>query len=366
MSSVLRLGWVATWVWARVVERGDSMGVGGWGSLAVEGRHQAFNSSIVTPLSALFVPPRSLHSPLASCSCFVTVPAARCAFFHEVSNASLATLVATLTPLVFVPGQLICTENQPLERVYFINRGQVQLLHSVGEDGDKLVRVVHPNENIGIDDFAHSVSSAHRLVSLTARARTYCDVMSLAVADLDAALQYDATERLRVQKALADQEAALRAAAVAQGSDKKDKPAVSASTARFKRVSAMVMATSSLSKGAKATAAAAAASNATSPAAASPAAAAANAAANAASNMSRNATANAPAGDSACGQASVSFTDVSPPSPSSTKPTAVALTQASAGGLEDVQSFGEGGGDRSGDCDGGGGVVSTAEGRAPA
>ena len=48
--------------------------------------------------------------------------AARCAFFRDVSNASLVTLISDLKPLVFVPGQTIVVEGHTLTAVYFINK----------------------------------------------------------------------------------------------------------------------------------------------------------------------------------------------------------------------------------------------------
>ena len=119
---------------------------------------------------------------------------AKCSFFHEVSNASLAALVSTLSPLVFVPGQLMCSEGQRLRMIYFINRGKVQLLRGAGSENEVLVRVLSDNDNLGLDDFS---SSTERRVRLTARSLTYCDVMSLSTEELSAALEYDASERLK-------------------------------------------------------------------------------------------------------------------------------------------------------------------------
>ena len=119
---------------------------------------------------------------------------AKCPVFREVSNASLAALVSTLTPLVFVPGQILCTEGQRLRTIYFINRGKVQLLRGAGSEAEVLVRTLSDSDNVGLDDFANS---PERQVRHSARALTYCDVMSLSATGLTAALEYDAQERVR-------------------------------------------------------------------------------------------------------------------------------------------------------------------------
>lgn len=109
----------------------------------------------------------------------------KCVFFQGVSDASLAALVSTLSPLVFVPGQLMCSEGQLLRTIYFINRGKVQLVKGAGGEAEMVVRMLGENDNLGLEDFA---SSADRLVQLTARSLSYCDVMSLSTEELAAAL----------------------------------------------------------------------------------------------------------------------------------------------------------------------------------
>jgi CRP-like cAMP-binding protein len=117
-------------------------------------------------------------------------------------NTSLATLVSSLAPHIFVPGQSICTEGQLLHRVYFVHRGKVELLHQRSEyiaavAGERVFRI--EQDNIGIDDFLDS-DAMQRRVSRTARALTYCDVMSLLVRELDEALQQDALERIHAER----------------------------------------------------------------------------------------------------------------------------------------------------------------------
>mmetsp|Transcript_53572 Transcript_53572/g.138494 ORF Transcript_53572/g.138494 Transcript_53572/m.138494 type:complete len:329 (-) Transcript_53572:291-1277(-) len=154
----------------------------------------------------------------------------RSVVFHEMSDASLASLVQSLSPLVFVPGQIICTEGTPLLRIYFLNRGHVQLVRRASSETEKVIRVVTESESIGMDDF----TSSDRRIALTARALSYCDVMSLMLRDLDAALQYDAVERMR-----AAAEAESERAGEAPSTSKRSDP-----NARFKRAGALMMAAS--------------------------------------------------------------------------------------------------------------------------
>ena len=49
--------------------------------------------------------------------------ASRCSFFHHVSNSSLLKAISSLSPLVFVPAQVIVKQGLPLANIYFINRG---------------------------------------------------------------------------------------------------------------------------------------------------------------------------------------------------------------------------------------------------
>ena len=133
---------------------------------------------------------------------------AKCHFFNSVSDASLAALINALSPSVFVPGQIIVTEGQPLRHIYFINRGRIQLLRDASSDNETVVRVLVENDNLGLDDFAP------RLVSHTARALGYCDVMSLSTEELATTLEHDSA--IRVKKAQAAAAAGPPAASPAE------------------------------------------------------------------------------------------------------------------------------------------------------
>jgi hypothetical protein len=119
----------------------------------------------------------------------------KCAFFREVSNACMVTLMSSLIPRVFVPGQLICFEGHSLTEVYFINRGHVQLLERTINLG-----IVRDNDNFGLDDFMVScLSGKPPVVRLTAKAITYCDVSYLTVETLNEALARDETFQVRIR-----------------------------------------------------------------------------------------------------------------------------------------------------------------------
>ena len=73
-----------------------------------------------------------------------------------------------------------------------------------GDKAPRVVRVCGEYESIGLEDFATSNGSDRRVLA-TARARTYCDVMSLPTSQLVKAIEFDAKEQLRkMREAVAD------------------------------------------------------------------------------------------------------------------------------------------------------------------
>jgi len=121
--------------------------------------------------------------------------AAKCSFFREISNACMVTLMSSLVPRVFVPGQLIVFEGHSLTEVYFINRGHVQLLERTINMG-----MLRDNDNFGLDDFLQScIAAKPPVVRLTAKAVTYCDVSYLSVESLSEALAQDETFQVRIR-----------------------------------------------------------------------------------------------------------------------------------------------------------------------
>jgi len=116
---------------------------------------------------------------------------ARCPLFSKLTSASLLTLIADLQPLVFVPGQMIIVEQQPLTAIYFINKGMVQLIKA-GEPQGTLLR---DNDNLGAEDYMEAAVAGQAddaINRLSARAVTYCDMSQLAAHRLNEEVATDA------------------------------------------------------------------------------------------------------------------------------------------------------------------------------
>jgi len=121
--------------------------------------------------------------------------AGRCAFFRDVSNASLVTLISDLQPYVYVPGQMVVVEGLPLTHAYFINRGLVKVM---GEG--RQLGTLTDNDNFGLDDFLASCLTNHPPhVRRSVEAVTYCDMMLLPVERLRAATSIDPIFQEKVQ-----------------------------------------------------------------------------------------------------------------------------------------------------------------------
>lgn len=113
----------------------------------------------------------------------------RCAFFRDVSNSTLVGLLSELHPLVAVPDQLITFEGNVLEAAYFIHRGRIRLEK---KDVKEVPKVILNNDNFGMEDFVTSrVNKKPATASATARAITYCDLVSLSCDALSRALVND-------------------------------------------------------------------------------------------------------------------------------------------------------------------------------
>ena len=121
--------------------------------------------------------------------------AARCAFFREVSDACVVSLISELQPLVFVPGQPIVFEGHPLVSVYFINRGLIQLLERT-----QAIATLRDNENFGLDEFMMScITSAAPVWRYSAKAVGYCDAMVLGLDRLQEAVFNDEVFKARLE-----------------------------------------------------------------------------------------------------------------------------------------------------------------------
>ena len=127
----------------------------------------------------------------------------RCPFFKDLTDAALMTVLSKLRPQIYVPGQVVVVEGQPLRAIYFINKGIIHLLSRMGTDDEECVREKAQYENFGIECFEKQ--GPNKLVTHSARAVTYADVMSLSTTDLARLLARD-DERRRIK---ASQAAAL-------------------------------------------------------------------------------------------------------------------------------------------------------------
>ena len=121
--------------------------------------------------------------------------ASKCAFFREVSNACMVSLMSAMEPLVFVPQQLVVFEGHALTEVYFINRGHIQLIERTVH-----IVILRDNDNFGLDDFMSSCLTGNPpIVKHTARAVTYCDVMTISLTKLNEVLAQDETFQQRMR-----------------------------------------------------------------------------------------------------------------------------------------------------------------------
>ena len=136
----------------------------------------------------------------------------RCPFFKDLTDAALMTLLSKLRPQIYAPGQVLVEEGQPLRAIYFINKGVIHLLSRMGTDDQECVAEKVQYENFGIECFEKP--GPNKLVTYSARAVTYADVMSLSTTDLARLLARD-DERRRIK--------ASRAAALALMKDPKAK-----------------------------------------------------------------------------------------------------------------------------------------------
>ena len=122
---------------------------------------------------------------------------ARAPFLYALSDDVLLAVLARLKAIIFVPGQVIFAEGQPLKAIYFKKRGKVVLLKNLGGENEKVVRVIGQYENFGLYISAANANGtritdtevASQLLRVQtaeewARAETYCDITTLSVADL--------------------------------------------------------------------------------------------------------------------------------------------------------------------------------------
>ena len=78
----------------------------------------------------------------------------RAPLFNNLSDLALLAVLARLQPVIYVPGQVIVVEGQLLKEVQFIKKGQVLLLSDMGTEDEEVVKTLGPNDNFGLDERA--------------------------------------------------------------------------------------------------------------------------------------------------------------------------------------------------------------------
>ena len=146
---------------------------------------------------------------------------ARCPELRSfLSDSALLALLGRLKPRIYVPGQIIYSEGQELNALYFIKKGRVQFVKGVGSAHEVLKRMKVQHDNFGLSlealsqrvekdssrpgpnssfriDAASAKAAATQLTvekqaaSEAARAETYCDLVSLDRIDLIAVINKD-------------------------------------------------------------------------------------------------------------------------------------------------------------------------------
>lgn len=165
----------------------------------------------------------------------------RLPLFNTLTDHALLAVLSRLRPLIFVPGQVVLVQGEHIKAVTFIKKGRIAMLTGMGTDTESEVRMLGPSDNFGLDEQStrelsstsvsagpggqlaglhamaplratrmsassfsrHSAAMARpgggwqraylmsRRVQLSARAVTYCDVVTLDVLELADILHKD-------------------------------------------------------------------------------------------------------------------------------------------------------------------------------
>jgi len=156
------------------------------------------SQSMIEDLNLFKVLPPSLAARLAINIHHKIV--SRAAMFAALEDGALLAALAQLKPGVYVPGQVIHLEGQLIRFVSFLKRGSVQLLHGMGKENEREVRIVGQHDSFGLSkdmivemqNYVALVrkndmiieSLGRRYASDSGRAISYCDVFHLAIGDL--------------------------------------------------------------------------------------------------------------------------------------------------------------------------------------
>lgn len=74
----------------------------------------------------------------------------RCPALYALSDRTLLAVLARLSPRVCAPGEIIYSEGEPYSAVYFVNRGKVLLLRTMGTSDETLVGAIGQHGNFGL------------------------------------------------------------------------------------------------------------------------------------------------------------------------------------------------------------------------
>ena len=133
----------------------------------------------------------------------------RSAFLRHLPDDQLVRVLSRARSCIFVPMQVVYAEGVLLSTLFFLKNGKVDLLRRMGDEAsEQLVGTVGQHESFGIDlteggkhsdtavengwESTYFMQAAKQQISLEgARARTYCDVTTLALSDLHAIFSRD-------------------------------------------------------------------------------------------------------------------------------------------------------------------------------
>jgi CRP-like cAMP-binding protein len=132
----------------------------------------------------------------------------RCPALCALSDDALLGVLGRLKPRIYIPKQVIIIEGQEHKAIMFVKKGKILMLKAMGTAEEALVRVVGQYDNFGLslsnarseihavsgrssategfNDFhvANQLNRPMQTATESARAETYCDVISLDRNDL--------------------------------------------------------------------------------------------------------------------------------------------------------------------------------------
>ena len=132
----------------------------------------------------------------------------RTPFLSRLSDEALLGILARFKALICVPGQMIFVEGQPLKAILFVKEGKILLIKDLGTSNERAVQTVRQYDHFGLDIRPTSTSMGvatdaevaeqirrDQYAAFSARAETYCDVVSLSKADLSSFFAEQSSEQ---------------------------------------------------------------------------------------------------------------------------------------------------------------------------